>query len=230
MMLPVVPVVDTGVDDALALVVAARHPRFALRGVVCSAGNVPLRRVLANTALVLRTLDVDVPVAAGADRRLDGTPFPERDAHGPDGLAGLASGRTPPIALAGTPSEIAAGAVVVSLGPLTTLAAVAADRIVASYARPGEANHAMDPAAAAGVGYQPVDVPPHRLADVMDRPVEPARTPVGRLVDALLAHQLARDAGLGDAAVMLALAEPESDPAGWARRLIELADAEHWPR
>lgn len=31
--------VDTGVDDALALMLAARHPEWNLRAVTCVAGN-----------------------------------------------------------------------------------------------------------------------------------------------------------------------------------------------
>jgi Inosine-uridine preferring nucleoside hydrolase len=225
---PVALVVDTGVDDALALVVAARHPRLDLRGVVCTAGNVQLSRVLANTRFVLDLLGADVPVAVGAEDRSDGTPFPERDVHGVDGLAGLAVGASPVLGQLPTPAEVVTtGTVVVSLGPLTAVRGLAAARVVASYARPGEANHAMDPAAAAGVRYEPVDVPPHPLDEAAVRGPRTGGAPGRRLAAALLAYQRDRRAGLGDAAVMLMLAEPELEPARWARRVIELASAEH---
>lgn len=233
MTLPVVPVVDTGVDDALALVVAARQPGLDLRGVVCTAGNVPLDRVLTNTRLVLRYLGADVPVAAGSGHRSDGMPFAERGLHGVDGLAGLA-GVAPPVPRTLPPATeiVPTDAVVVSLGPLTAVRALPARRVVASYARPGEPNHAMDPVAAADVVYEPVDVPPHSLTDAVVTDAGAAGGSGGalqRLVAALLAHQDGRGAGLGDAAVMLMLAEPALESHRWARRVVELAGATRWP-
>lgn len=91
--------VDTGVDDALALLLAVKHPGLDLRGVTCVAGNTGLDPVVANT---LRVLDaagapLDLPVAAGARRPLidpphlatpDATHTAEH-VHGADGLADL---------------------------------------------------------------------------------------------------------------------------------------------
>ena len=60
--------VDTGVDDAVALLMAAGAPSLSLVGVTVVMGNGPLDLTLANT---LKTLDAahlsDVPVYAGAD-------------------------------------------------------------------------------------------------------------------------------------------------------------------
>lgn len=232
MTLAVVPVVDTGVDDALALVIAARHPALRLRGVICTAGNVPLGRVVANTSYVLGLLDARVPMAAGATRRLDGTEFAVRDGHGPDGLAGLRATAGSPVGTA-PPTTAAAealvppGVVVVSLGPLTSVVELPPRRVVASYARPGEANHDMDPAAAALVAVEHADVAHHPL-ELSAGPAGPPERSTGaaRLVDGLLAHQAGRGAGLGDAAVMLLLAEPALDPAHRERRIRSLvADA-----
>jgi hypothetical protein len=47
--LPVALVVDTGVDDALALVTAAWHPALSLVAVVATGGNAPLEQTAANT-------------------------------------------------------------------------------------------------------------------------------------------------------------------------------------
>ena len=81
--------VDTGVDDALALALAVRHPDIQLEAVTTVAGNVSLDLTTRNTLAVLDWLGAtDVPVAAGADRPLQG---PAREAshwHGPDGLGG----------------------------------------------------------------------------------------------------------------------------------------------
>ncbi|WP_035857776.1 nucleoside hydrolase [Cryptosporangium arvum] len=94
---PVILDVDTGVDDALALLLAVKSPALDLRGVTCVAGNTGLEPVVRNT---LRVLDaagapLDLPVAAGARRPLLDPPhLAEPDAtqtaehvHGADGLA-----------------------------------------------------------------------------------------------------------------------------------------------
>lgn len=95
---PVVLDVDTGVDDALALLLAARHPAIDLRAVTCVGGNAPLADVVRNTLTVLETAGRDeVPVAAGANRPLLEHPVDARHVHGDDGMAdlGLPSPRRP---------------------------------------------------------------------------------------------------------------------------------------
>jgi inosine-uridine nucleoside N-ribohydrolase len=218
--LPVVAVVDTGVDDALALVVAARHPALDLRGVVCTAGNVPLERVLANTRHVLDLLDARVPVALGAARSLDGLRFAGRSVHGPDGLAGLGPVGTTDAsdrAVLTAAELVTPDAIVVCLGPLTPLVGLPIGRVVASYAHPGEANFEMDPPAARSVAAEQADVPDHPVS------ITPGQTPLGEFVAGLLHHQAHRAAGLGDAAVMLGLAEPNLGPQHWTRRVQLLA-------
>ena len=69
---PVVLDVDTGVDDACALLLAALHPGLDLRGVTCVGGNAPLDDVVRNTLTVLDTCGrADVPVAAVISEYLD---------------------------------------------------------------------------------------------------------------------------------------------------------------
>lgn len=82
--------VDTGVDDALALVFAALHPGFNLRAVTCVAGNAPLDDVYRNTRAVLSVAGAaHVPVARGASRPLIAAPRNAAHVHGHNGLAGL---------------------------------------------------------------------------------------------------------------------------------------------
>lgn len=82
--------VDTGVDDACALLLAALHPGLDLRAVTCVGGNAPLPQVVRNTLAVLHTAERDdVPVAAGADRPLLAEPHDARHVHGDDGLGDL---------------------------------------------------------------------------------------------------------------------------------------------
>ena len=90
MALPVILDVDTGTDDALALLFAALHPELDLLGVSCVGGNTTLANVVDNTLRVLALAGAhDVPVAAGAARPLI---EPARDAsyvHGANGLADI---------------------------------------------------------------------------------------------------------------------------------------------
>ncbi len=91
--LPVILDVDTGVDDACAILFAGSHPGVDLRAVTCVGGNASLADVVRNTMTVLDVLGrTDVPVAAGADRPLLEDPVDARHVHGEDGMGDL--GRT----------------------------------------------------------------------------------------------------------------------------------------
>lgn len=88
--LPIVLDVDTGVDDACALLLAALHPRLDLRAVTCVGGNAPVDDVVRNTLTVLESAGrSDVPVARGAERPLLERPVDARHVHGDDGMADL---------------------------------------------------------------------------------------------------------------------------------------------
>lgn len=87
---PVVLDVDTGVDDACAVLFAARHPGIELRAVTCVAGNTDVDQVLRNTRTVLEAAGrPDVPVSRGAERPLLAPGRPARRVHGEDGMADL---------------------------------------------------------------------------------------------------------------------------------------------
>lgn len=82
--------VDTGVDDACAIALAALHPRLELRAVTCVGGNAPVDDVVRNTLVVLEAADrPDVPVARGAERPLLESPVDARHVHGADGMGDL---------------------------------------------------------------------------------------------------------------------------------------------
>jgi pyrimidine-specific ribonucleoside hydrolase len=90
--------VDTGIDDAMAILFAVAHPDIEILGITCVAGNTSLENVVANT---LRVLDVAgapaIPVAAGSQRPLI-EPARSSHVHGADGLGDLdlpSSDRTP---------------------------------------------------------------------------------------------------------------------------------------
>jgi pyrimidine-specific ribonucleoside hydrolase len=99
MAIPVVLDVDTGVDDACALLLAALHSALDLRAVTCVGGNAAVDAVVSNTLTVLDAAGrQDVPVARGAERPLLEEAVDARHVHGQDGMGDLdwpKSGREP---------------------------------------------------------------------------------------------------------------------------------------
>ena len=82
--------VDTGTDDALAILYALAHPDIEVLGISCVAGNITLDQVVINTCKVLDAATAgDIPVAAGAVQPLIERARREGGSHGPDGLAGI---------------------------------------------------------------------------------------------------------------------------------------------
>jgi len=87
---PVVLDVDTGVDDALAIILALRSPELEVLGITTVAGNVSVEGCTANTLLVLEILGAPaIPVVEGARGPLARTAFTASEVHGPDGLGGV---------------------------------------------------------------------------------------------------------------------------------------------
>ena len=87
---PIILDVDTGVDDALAILFAVAHPDIDVLGISCVAGNAALDQVVANTLRILDVADAsDIPVAGGARRPLIEAPRSAAHVHGEDGLGGI---------------------------------------------------------------------------------------------------------------------------------------------
>jgi len=134
---PLILDVDTGIDDMIALLIAATSPELNLRGVTCVAGNVEIHHVARNTGKILRMVGRgDVPVSIGAARPLQRRLRTAPDTHGPTGTGYVELrgedrqlGTTEYTAIPASrylaahinrhPGEMS----VVSLGPLTNLAA-----------------------------------------------------------------------------------------------------------
>ncbi|MBF8290888.1 MAG: Nucleoside hydrolase [Chloroflexi bacterium] len=133
--LPVILDVDTGIDDALALLYACASPELELIAVTCVAGNVSLAQVARNTLGVLELAgraDVPVAVALGADRPLVKPLRTTEETHGPHGIghAALPATGQREVASVGAaqlivdvarrrPGEVQ----LITLGPMTNLAA-----------------------------------------------------------------------------------------------------------
>ncbi len=128
---PLILDVDTGIDDALALLYAVASPEAELVAVTCLSGNAAVADVERNTRAVLELAgrpDVEVAVGRPAPllRALEITP----ETHGPRGI-GYAELPEPVQAISGrfAPSVIVEEArrrpgeiTLVTLGPLTNLA------------------------------------------------------------------------------------------------------------
>ncbi len=91
--LPVLLDVDTGGDDALALLLAMASPTLDVRGITCVAGNCALEQVVTNTLTLLDAIEAPpVPVAAGMDRPVLDPGLPAPPLHGGDGMGDLGLG------------------------------------------------------------------------------------------------------------------------------------------
>jgi purine nucleosidase len=123
--------VDTGIDDALALLYACASPEADIVAVTCVAGNVDARQVAANTLAVLELAGRgDVEVALGQEVPLVRPRMTAQETHGPKGIgyaelpeaARLLSDRNAADLIIAEsrarPNEIT----MITLGPLTNLA------------------------------------------------------------------------------------------------------------
>jgi pyrimidine-specific ribonucleoside hydrolase len=82
--------VDTGIDDALAIMLAVAHPELDVRAITCVGGNVPLPQVVENTLGVLALMGAgSVPVAAGMSQPLLEPPQHADHVHGANGIGGV---------------------------------------------------------------------------------------------------------------------------------------------
>ncbi|UQX12257.1 nucleoside hydrolase [Candidatus Mycobacterium methanotrophicum] len=84
---PVFADVDTGVDDAIALVYLLASPEADLVGIASTGGNVGVDQVVENNLGLLELCRVDgVPVSRGLEHPLNSPALPVGKVHGPRGL------------------------------------------------------------------------------------------------------------------------------------------------
>jgi len=121
---------DTASDDAVALVIAFRHPDVDVVGIGVVAGNVPLDLAVQNALYVAELCGVDVPIHAGAAEPLVVPLETGQHVHGSDGMGDIGlplTGRSPSAghavdALLAASHRHAGELTLVTLGPLTNVA------------------------------------------------------------------------------------------------------------
>jgi purine nucleosidase len=120
---------DTASDDAVALVMALRHPDVRVAAITVVSGNVPLHLAVRNALISAELCGSEVPVYAGADRPLLRPASFAQHFHGMDGLGdqGYADPRGTPQAQHAVEAMIETirahpGLTLVTLGPLTNVA------------------------------------------------------------------------------------------------------------
>jgi inosine-uridine nucleoside N-ribohydrolase len=83
--------VDTGLDDAVAIIMALQSPEIEIIGITTVSGNVTARTAALNTLRILRVMDKDskIPVLKGASRPLSKKIVHAEDIHGKKGLGNI---------------------------------------------------------------------------------------------------------------------------------------------
>jgi len=84
--IPVILDVDTGLDDALAILLAADSLELELLGIACVGGNVPVDHTYANTKYISKLLGLKIPIAKGAANPLASKVLHAHEVHGSGGL------------------------------------------------------------------------------------------------------------------------------------------------
>jgi purine nucleosidase len=121
---------DTASDDAVALIMALRAPDVRVAAITVVSGNVPVDQGLRNALYTVALCGADTPVYRGAARPLCREPFYAFFFHGRDGLGDRGyppprRGPAPGEAVEAIVEIVEAnpGIVLVTLGPLTNVAA-----------------------------------------------------------------------------------------------------------
>lgn len=121
---------DTGSDDAVALVMALRHPGVEIEAITVVAGNVPMKQGVQNALYTVALCGKEVPVYEGLAKPLLGELHTAQETHGEDGMGDIGldlSGRQPAeghaVQVILDTVQAHAGEIdLVTLGPLTNVA------------------------------------------------------------------------------------------------------------
>jgi inosine-uridine nucleoside N-ribohydrolase len=125
--LPIIIDTDPGIDDALAIILAARWTRCHLKSITVTYGNTTLDIATRNARLLMARGGCDAPVRPGWDRPLVRPLVTAKETHGESGLGDVALPRAEQVepgtsALRDALAEVDQPVTLVTLGPLTNLA------------------------------------------------------------------------------------------------------------
>jgi purine nucleosidase len=127
--------VDTGLDDAIAIIMALRSPEIEIIGITTVSGNVTARAAALNTLGILRVMGKEskIPVLRGASRSLSKKIVHAEEVHGKKGLGNISLRCNPALLqkrdvydfISETLANYRKGEVaLVATGPLTNIARV----------------------------------------------------------------------------------------------------------
>jgi inosine-uridine nucleoside N-ribohydrolase len=127
---PVIIDTDAGIDDAVALALAARSPELEMVAVTTTYGNAPLEATTRNTRELLRLVGRErVPIYPGAAKPLTRPLVTAPETHGMSGVGfapvsspSSADGTSNPRSLAEVLYTVSKPVTLITLGPLTNLA------------------------------------------------------------------------------------------------------------
>jgi purine nucleosidase len=128
---PILIDTDTASDDAVALLMALRHPGVEVLAITVVAGNVPLDQAVQNALYTVELAGADVPVHAGRAEPLARALRTAQFVHGQDGMGDIGlplTGREPApgdgvdVLVDLIRSHDAGSLTLVTLGPLTNVA------------------------------------------------------------------------------------------------------------
>jgi inosine-uridine nucleoside N-ribohydrolase len=125
--------VDTGIDDAIAIIMALQSPALDIIGITTVSGNVPARAAALNTLGILRVMgkEYKIPVMRGASRPLSKKIIHAEEVHGGRGLGNMTLQCNPALLEKGNVSDFISKILanyrrhevaLIATGPLTNIA------------------------------------------------------------------------------------------------------------
>ena len=217
---PVAIIIDTdpGIDDALAIILAARWPRTQLKSVTSTYGNTTLDIATRNARLVMSRGGCDAAVRPGWDRPLVRPLVTAKETHGKDGLGDIVLPPAEPVeagtsALRDALADVEQPVTLITLGPLTNLAL--ALRQNADLVRARVARHV----AMGGNIEARGNTGPHSEFNIWCDPEAAAEVFRAELGTELVGLDVTRKLVISAAAVQKLLAHPDEE-AQWLGRLL----------
>lgn len=125
--------VDTGIDDAIAIIMALQSPEIEIIGITTVSGNVTAKAAALNTLGILRKMDKEskIPVMKGASEPLSKKIVHAEEVHGEKGLGNIMLQCNPALLQKGNVSDFISETLanyrrgevaLVATGPLTNIA------------------------------------------------------------------------------------------------------------